>query len=87
MALEKTVSVGSMTIVKDAADYQHIHVKTVTVITEDGVELSRTNHRHVVHPDSDVSAEADDVKNLANSIYTNEIKAAYSTYAQSQLLD
>tara|TARA_R100000808_G_C2082051_1_gene105519 strand:+ start:465 stop:728 length:264 start_codon:yes stop_codon:yes gene_type:complete len=87
MALEKTVIIGSMNIVKDSANYQHIHVKTVTVITEDGVEISRTNHRHVVHPNSDVSTESDDVKNLANSIYTEEIKTAYSAYAQSQLLD
>ena len=44
-------------------DYKMIHVRTANVIKRDGVEISRTFHRHVVAPDSDISNESDDVKN------------------------
>ena len=43
-------------------DFKHIHVRTATVIKEDGVEISRSFHRHVVAPDSDSTNESADVK-------------------------
>ena len=38
-------------------DYKHIQVRTATIIKKDGVEISRSFHRHVVSPNSDVSFE------------------------------
>ena len=32
-----------------------IQIRTTTVIEEDGVELARSHHRHVVHPGQDLS--------------------------------
>ena len=59
-------------------EFKHIQVRTATVIKKDGVEISRTFHRHVVAPDADVSGESDDVKALATQFHTDEIKAAYA---------
>ena len=36
-------------------DYKTIQVRTATVISEDGVELTRSFHRHVVHCTDDIS--------------------------------
>ena len=36
-------------------EFKHIQVRTATVIKKDGVEISRSFHRHVVTPDSDTS--------------------------------
>ena len=32
-------------------DFKHIQVRTATIIKKDGVEISRSFHRHVVSPD------------------------------------
>jgi hypothetical protein len=37
--------------------FKFINVRTATVIMRDGVEISRTFHRHVVSPDSDIANE------------------------------
>ena len=47
MAITKTTEIGKMEIV---TEYKHIQVRTDTVLKEDGVELSRSFHRHVVTP-------------------------------------
>ena len=49
MALEKTTKVDKIEVV-DTGDWKMVQVRTATVITEDGTELSRTFHRHVVAP-------------------------------------
>lgn len=60
--------------------YKHIQVRTANIIKRDGVEISRTFHRHVVAPDSDVSGESADVQALAAQFHTDAIKAAYAAY-------
>ena len=47
MALEKTVKDDKIEIV-DRTDWKVIQVRTATIITDDGTELSRSFHRHVV---------------------------------------
>lgn len=56
---------------------QTIQVRTTTVIEEDGVELARKHHRHVVHPGDDVSGEAQEVQDIAAVLWTDEVIAAY----------
>ena len=64
-------------------DFKHIQVRTATVIKEDGVEISRSFHRHVVSPDSDSSKESADVKAMVNQFHTDEVKKAYATHLES----
>jgi hypothetical protein len=54
-----------------------IQVRTANVIEKDGVEISRTFHRHVVHPTQDISGEDAKVQAIASAIWTEEIIAAY----------
>ena len=61
-------------------DFKHIQVRTATVIKEDGVELSRSFHRHVVAPDSDSSNESADVKAMVKQFHTDEVKKAYADH-------
>ena len=61
-------------------DFKYIQVRTATVIKRDGVEISRSFHRHVVAPDADVSGESDDVKALAAQFHTDAIKTAYAAH-------
>jgi len=61
-------------------DYKNIQVRTATVIKRDGVEISRSFHRHVVTPDADVSGESAEVQAIANAVWTQDIKDAYAAH-------
>ena len=63
-------------------EFKHIQVRTATVIKKDGVEISRSFHRHVVAPDADTSSESADVKAIAAQVHTDEIKEAYAKHLE-----
>jgi hypothetical protein len=81
MALEKTIKIDQIEIV---GDYKAIQVRTATVVTDDGIELSRSFHRHVLQPDAVITGEDAEVQAICNAVWTDEIKAAYETFKQSQ---
>ena len=74
MAITKEIVQDKIEVV---GDFKHIQVRTATVIKEDGVEISRSFHRHVISPDSDSSGESADVKAMVAQFHTDAIKAAY----------
>tara|TARA_B100001939_G_scaffold158913_1_gene137321 strand:+ start:658 stop:981 length:324 start_codon:yes stop_codon:yes gene_type:complete len=71
-------------------DYRTIQVRTATVIKEDGVELSKSFHRHALdcvssvqndddtwtHTDTDVSGESTEVQGIATTVWTDAVKTA-----------
>ena len=58
-------------------EYKCIQQRKRTAIMEDGKELSFSYHRDSFMPDADISAESDELKALANALWTDEIKKAY----------
>ena len=56
---------------------QVIQVRTTTIVEEDGVELGRSYHRHVVVPGQDVTGEVQEVQDIANALWTDEVIAAF----------
>jgi len=48
------------------------------VVEEDGVELARSHHRHVVVPGQDVTGEAQEVQDIAAALWTADVIAAYN---------
>ena len=81
MALTKTQKVDKIEIV---GDYKHVQVRTATVVLEDGVELSRSFHRHVISPLDDTSGETAEVQAICASVHTDEVKAAYQAHLDAQ---
>tara|TARA_R100000655_G_scaffold106026_1_gene154839 strand:+ start:49 stop:306 length:258 start_codon:yes stop_codon:yes gene_type:complete len=61
-------------------EFKHIQVKTATIIKEDGVEISRSYHRHVVSPNSDSTKESENVKAMVNHFHTDSIKKAFEKH-------
>lgn len=55
----------------------HIQVRTANIIERDGVEVTRTFHRHVLAPGDDVTNEDPKVQAIANAVWTEEVIAAY----------
>ena len=67
-------------------DFKHVQVRTATVIKRDGVEISRSFHRHVVAPGDDISGESAEVQAICNAVHTQAVKDAYAAHlASSQL--
>ena len=78
----------------------NIQVRTATVIEEDGVELSRSYHRHALspwessysadtkkwtHTATDISGEDADVQAIANAAWTDANKTAAKTAAEANV--
>ena len=65
-------------------DFKHIQVRTATVIERDGVEISRSFHRHVIAPSDDVTGEPQEVQALVALMHTPEVIAAYEAHVAAQ---
>jgi hypothetical protein len=78
MALTKTITNDKIEVLQLAAGYPVVQVRAATIIAEDGTEISRTFHRHVVMPDADLSAEDADVAAICTPVFSDAVKAAYA---------
>ena len=78
MALTKTTTNDKIEVLQMAAGYPIVQVRTATIIAEDGDELSRNFHRHVLTPDADLTAEDADVADICAAVFTTTAKAAYA---------
>ena len=70
-----------------------VQVRTATKIMEDGNELNRTFHRHVLEPsvkngdtwkDTDISGEDAKVQAICNAAWTDEVKTAFQEMVDAQ---
>ena len=80
MAITKETEIAKIEVV---GQYKAVQVATDTVIKEDGTEISRSAHRHVVHPDMDISGEDAEVQAVANAVWTDSVKAAWKTFQEN----
>ena len=80
MALTEEILQDKIEIV---GEYKHVQVRTATVIKRDGVELTRSFHRHVVAPDADITGESTEVQAICTAVHTQAIKDAYAAHLAS----
>ena len=59
-------------------DYKMVQVRTATIIERDGVEISRSFHRHALAPNADITGESAEVQAICNALWTQEVKDAYA---------
>ena len=90
MAITKETVEDKIEIV---GDYKSIQVRTATIIKEDGNEITRSFHRHVLdcvssvknadnswtHTDTDVSKESTEVQGIATAVWTTTVKNSKKT--------
>ena len=81
MAITKEIIEDKIEIV---GEFKAVQVRTATVIKEDGVELNRSFHRHVVNCLDDISGESSEVQAICNAVWTDELKATYQAHLDSQ---
>jgi hypothetical protein len=73
MALTERKQIGSREVLADG----QIQVRTDTVIERDGVEISRTYHRHVLAPGDSITDQDPVVQRIAMAEHTPSVIAAY----------
>ena len=86
MAITKTLENDKIEVVNK----WNIQVRTATVIKEDGTELTRSFHRHLLTPgtldasdnlvDTNISGEDADVQAICNAAWTTQVKADYKAF-------
>ena len=81
MALTERTAEDKIEIV---GDHKMVQVRTATIIERDGVEISRSFHRHVLAPGDDISGESAEVQAVCNAVWTQEVKDAYAAHVSSQ---
>ena len=84
MALAESIEYDKIEVV---GIYKHVQVRKATVIKKDGVELTRSFNRYVLHPgtldasdnlvDTDLSGEPAEVSAICTAVWTTEVKAAW----------
>ena len=84
MAITKTIVIEKIEVV---GEYKAVQVATDTVIKEDGTELSRSRHRHVLEcgilddsnnlVDTDISGEDSEVQAIADIVWTQAVKDSW----------
>ena len=93
MALTKETEIPKIEVVGD----WNIQVATDTVIKEDGTEISRSRHSHILvpfassydkssekwtHTATDISGEDADVQAICNAAWTDTVKNNYKTFTE-----
>ena len=80
MALTKKIEIGSIEVLPMG----QIQVRTDTIVEEDGVQVSKSYHRHVVQPDDDTTNEDQRVKDVVNVVHTPEVKKNWKEHLEHQ---
>lgn len=65
-------------------EYKMISVRTATIIERDGVEITRSFHRHTLAPNEDISEQSAEVQAICNAVWTQDIKNAYAAHLAAQ---
>ena len=92
MAITKEIKVEKIEV-RDP--FKHLQIATDTVVKEDGVEISRSRHRHTLAPceldysddskiDTNISGQTSEVQAVANALWTDAIKEAYRVELKKQ---
>ena len=81
MALTKEVKHDKIEVV---GEYKSVQCRQATIVKEDGVEISRSFQRHVLHPDSEISGETQEVQDICNAVWSDEVKQAWTDFQASQ---
>ena len=91
MALTESIEYDKIEIV---GPYKTVQVRKATIIKKDGVELSRSFHRHILLPysydadanviDTDISTEPTEVQAICNAVWTTDKKTAHKAIMEEQ---
>ena len=80
MALTEKIEIDRIEVVNN----WNIQVRQATTIEKDGLFVSKTFHRWILTPDSDITNQEQKVQDICNAAWTPEVKSAYEAFKQEQ---
>lgn len=80
MSLSEKTTIDKIEILETG----QIQIRQATIIEKDGVELTRTFHRHVLNPGDDLSSEDPKVVAVAAAVWTTEVVEAWQALIEEQ---
>lgn len=83
MSLEKIIAIDMIQVVENNC----AQIRVATKILDNGIEINRTFHRHVIAPGDDYSAEDDRVKAVCAALHTPEVIAAYQAMLEANRVE
>ena len=81
MSLEKQTKIDRIEIVENGI----VQVRQVTIILEDGNQVSKTYHRWCIAPGEDYSTQEQQVQDICKVTHTPEVIAAYQAQLETRL--
>ena len=85
MALEKKTVIGEQ--IEIVGDYKILQIRDAVQILEDNNVISQEYHRRSLNPSDDISDESDEIKAIANAVWTDQLKADYKAFSEKQIAD
>ena len=82
MAITKQIAVDQITVTENGV----VFYREATRIIEDGNELTKTYHRSTLTPGQDLTGQPAQVVAIANTVWTDEVLAAYQAQLQANQL-
>lgn len=83
MALTKQTITDKIEIV---GQFNALQIRQAKQILEDDEVISSSFHRYVLQPDADLTDQDDKIVDVANAVWTDEVKTAYAAHLASQEL-
>ena len=77
--LKKTISYDH-----SITELGHIQVRQITRVIEDGKEIGKTYHRHVLSPGDDTGNQDERAKKIASAIWTPEVVKKYKNLVKKE---
>ena len=82
MALTETTKVDQIEVLENCT----LQIRTATIITKDGQELTRTFSRTTKAPGDSISDQDPKVQAIANAIWTEEVITSYQAFIAANVL-
>ena len=76
MALTEKIEIDRIEVVNN----WNVQVRQATTIERDGVLVSKTFHRWILTPDSDITNQEQKVQDICNAAWTTEVRSAFETF-------
>lgn len=71
--LEKLFVIDEISVIRDGS----LQIREANLIMEDGKEIAKTYHRHVLHPGADLDGENERVIAVAGVVWTPQVIEDY----------
>ncbi len=81
MALEKVVVIDQI----EVTELGQIQVRQATRIMEDGKEIGKTYHRHVLSPGDSLEGQDAKVTAIAKAVWTDEVVKTYKDMVKQEM--